>query len=342
MLATPAIARQSRYSGPRPLNVNRDTGPVLDLLDVVFGPFLDAAGRRRSGERVSFGGESPLWSRLDFAARGLVPGFVWEEDGRIVGNVTLMASPLPGRFLIANVAVHPGYRRRGIGRGVMLESISHIRRQHGREVLLQVEQANQGAIKLYAELGFATLGTMNHWEAQVSRLRPPALGTGQLPDIRPLAASEWHRALELDLAAIPADLNWPVPPSPAKYRSGLLRWLDDAFNGRKSEIWLARPVENGRGDLPAGLGSIRMEWGRPHRLELRIAPAWRGQQIERHLLAKLLRRLASLRRAAIQVQHPPADEATADLLSEANFQLRRSLTIMRLDLTGRPPGAGEA
>jgi ribosomal protein S18 acetylase RimI-like enzyme len=217
----------------------------------------------------------------------------------------------------------------------MVEAISHIRRQRGREVLLQVEQANAGAISLYQDLGFATLGTMNQWEAPAGRLRPLALSQEPQLDIRPLAGRDWRQAIDLDLASLPANLNWPVPPQPTKYRTGLLRWLNDTLNGRKAETWLARPAAD---EVPAGLASIRMEWGRPHRLEVRVAPAWRGQQLERPLLAKLLRRLTYLRRAAVQVHHPAADGVMAELLPEANFQLRRSLTIMRLDMRGHAPG----
>ena len=47
-----------------------------------------------------------------------VSGYVWEDSGRITGNVSLMPVNKDGSraFMIANVAVHPDYRRLGIGR----------------------------------------------------------------------------------------------------------------------------------------------------------------------------------------------------------------------------------
>ena len=47
-------------------------------------------------------------------------GFVWEEGGKIVGNVSLVFQTHKGQkiALIANVATHPDYRRGGIGRAL--------------------------------------------------------------------------------------------------------------------------------------------------------------------------------------------------------------------------------
>jgi hypothetical protein len=54
--------------------------------------------------------------------------------------------------------------------------------------------------------------------------------------------------------------------------------------------------------------------------------------LERPLLAKLMRRLQYLPRRNVQIDHPDDDELVNSLLQEANFQPRRTLTHMRLDL----------
>ena len=107
MLAAPATVRNSSASGPRPINLARDVRGVLALMDAAFGPVRDWRGQRVLGDRAGAGYGAPFALRLSMFTKGFIPGFVWEEDGRLVGNVSLLESPFPGRYLIANVAVDP-------------------------------------------------------------------------------------------------------------------------------------------------------------------------------------------------------------------------------------------
>jgi hypothetical protein len=66
-------------------------------------------------------------------------------------------------------------------------------------------------------------------------------------------------------------------------------------------------------------------------MALRIHPAWRGQ-LERPLLAKAIRRISYLSTRNVRIDHPDDDQLTDQLLQEANFQPRRTLTHMSLDL----------
>jgi hypothetical protein len=102
MLATPVIAHSGSRNGPRPINPRRDIRQVLELLDLAFGPILDVSGRRILDTRASFQYQASFAMRLNLSGKGLAPGFVWEESGRIIGNVSLVQSDLSGRFLIAS------------------------------------------------------------------------------------------------------------------------------------------------------------------------------------------------------------------------------------------------
>ena len=68
-----------------------------------------------------------LFGWMDWFAspgQGLMPGYVWVEDGRIVGNVTVRKLSAFGRgWMIGNVAVAPEWRGRGIARQMMEASI---------------------------------------------------------------------------------------------------------------------------------------------------------------------------------------------------------------------------
>lgn len=335
MLATPAVAAGQRGNGPRPIQVARDARQVLELLDLVFGPGLDRPGRLLIGGGFHVGQEAPFIMRHSLSARRFTPGFVWEENGRIIGNVTLVDGRRPGRFLIANVAVHPSHRRRGIGRVLMAEALAYLLGIAGRQVLLQVEANNEAAIRLYQELGFTIVGRVTLWEVARRMLKPLAEAS-EKPEARPLERRLWQAAYELDVASAHPDLTWPAPPRPELYKPGWRQRFQVVLDGRRTETWTTTLENEGRRIL-TGLGSIESEWSRPHALRLRVEPAWRGQ-FERPLLAKLLRRLGYLRGDHVQASHPSADEVANSLFLEAGFQARRQLTVMKRELAYRPQG----
>lgn len=58
-----------------------------------------------------------------------------------------------------NVAVHPAWRGRGLGRWMMEMVLERGRRQGAQTVLLEVRKGNQAARRLYESLGFTVLST---------------------------------------------------------------------------------------------------------------------------------------------------------------------------------------
>ena len=57
-----------------------------------------------------------------------------------------------------NVAVHPDYRRQGIGRELVLALAEALRKKGIRGLMLEVRQSNAPAIALYEQLGFQQVG----------------------------------------------------------------------------------------------------------------------------------------------------------------------------------------
>lgn len=330
MLATPVAAQRQYRSGPRPINLGRDVRPVLALLNVSFGPVRDRQGRAVA-DRFSLSQSAPFARRLGMVKRGFIPGFVWEESGQIVGNVTLLESPIRGRYLVANVAVHPDYRRRGIARGLMHEALAHIQSWHGRQVFLQVESDNKAAIDLYRSMAFDEAGGVCRWQGSMNTLRlgPPAeedLG----PPPRLLRGREWREARQLDRIGFDPDLNWPAPPPADYYKTGLWQRAGDLLNGRRQETWVfeSRPDQ---GSHLIGLADIVSEWNRPHNLRLCIAPPFRGR-LDGSLLRLAVGRLRRFRGGFVWLNYPAADLTMTALLEASNFKLRRSLTVMRKNL----------
>jgi len=59
---------------------------------------------------------------------------------------------------IANLAVHPDFRRQGIAEGVMREVLAKVKKEGAKLVILEVRPSNVGAGLLYQKLGFRPLG----------------------------------------------------------------------------------------------------------------------------------------------------------------------------------------
>ena len=313
--------------GLRPIDMSRDVPQIVELLRMVFGAALELDEGQLLGDDVSAQITS-LFYRFNPATSRLTNGFVWLANGRIVGNVTLLPTKSWDRFLVANVAVHPNYRRQGIARAMMHAVTSAVKKRGGRAILLQVVKDNDSAIDLYRSLGYVDVGHMTTWHSSASRLRridPPA--SAPAIDVRPLPGRQWREAYALDTTCVPADLNWPEPLRPDAYRQTIWQRLSDTMNSRLFETWTAEA-----NDRLVGLATISSQWGRSHLLTVRVHPDAAGQ-LERPLLAKLVRRLQYLPRRNVRIDHPDDDVVTNALLTEANFTTQRTLTHMRLDLS---------
>ncbi len=140
---------------------------IADLIEVCFRDKLDVTARRAVREMRALSRTGPLLWML-----GLIPhnglnwnhGYVFLHDGRVIGSVGAQPSDSgPQAYLIANVAVHPNFRRQGVARGLMLAVLSKAARQGAKCIVLQVDEDNEEAITLYQDLGFDTLTTRTLW-----------------------------------------------------------------------------------------------------------------------------------------------------------------------------------
>lgn len=98
------------------------------------------------------------WARL-WVARGR------PRDGtpNVVGF--LLAWHVADELHILDVATHPELRRKGYGRSLMTTSLAYAKEQHIRHLLLEVRKSNQGAIRLYRDVGFFAMGVRKRYYA---------------------------------------------------------------------------------------------------------------------------------------------------------------------------------
>lgn len=322
-------ARTRPFSGPRPIILSKDLPQIVKLLELVFGHRLSGNQQRLFSIEPGLSQPAFLW-RMNPIANKLALGYVWEEHGRIIGNATLLTTRVPDRYLVVNVAVHPDYRRRGIARDLMAALTELAQSRGGHKILLQVVKENAAAIELYRSLNYNMVGSMTTWRCGQSRLRPlesVSFDPGALPPISELARQDWRRAYHLDIAALHDDLNWPEPLPKDVYKRTLWQQFENLLNGRSHEVWATKNQAN----QLTGLAGIWSEWAKPHQIVLRVHPTMQGQ-LERPLLAKAIRRIGYLSNRSVQIVHPDDDQLTNKLLQEANFQPKRTLTHMSLDI----------
>lgn len=318
-------------NGPRPINLNKDIPQVLQLLDLVFGNTMDYESRQLLSSSLRSSSQPSFMWRLSAVASKLSLGFIWEQDGRIIGNVTVLTTNTPGRYLVVNVAVHPNYRRQGIARALMQQVTNLVRSRHGNQIMLQVVHDNQAAIDLYHDLHYQTLGTMTAWYGAVSRLPliDATLDHTPAPPIRSMRAHEWRTLYQLDTQALPPNLNWPEQLAANYYYLSWWMKFNNLFNGRQVETWLIPHPQASQEII--GMYHLISEWGRSHYAHFRIHPHWQGQ-LERPLIAHFTRRMMQKPRRSIRIDHPATDTTMNRLLNQANFIPKRTLTHMRLDL----------
>jgi ribosomal-protein-alanine N-acetyltransferase len=75
-----------------------------------------------------------------------------------------------GEAHVLNLCVAEEWRRRGIGRQLLLALLAHARDRGVRDAFLEVRRTNRGAIALYHALGFECVGTRRgYYQAQDGR-----------------------------------------------------------------------------------------------------------------------------------------------------------------------------
>ncbi len=313
---------RTQFVGVRAIKFRQDVPQVMKLLRVAFHD--GNPEKRQTSNTFEL---PPFWMwHSDPITNRLRNGLVWEDNGRLVGNLTIIRYPESRRFLVVNVAVHPKWRRRGIAQKLMLAAMDLAKAEGQTAVLLQVDKSNDGAQALYQRMDFKTIGHMASWHVEGAALRrsPLALQDKSPDYVRRLHSHEWQKAFAVDRAHLPAEMDWPEPVPDDLYKTGLGQRFFAFINGRSYENWA---VAAKSGEL-VGVASIWGEWGHPYRARIRVLPTWTGKA-ERPLLLKTIERLRQLTSNRIYLDHPDDNPAMNELLRSARFRPRRTLTHMK-------------
>jgi len=113
-------------------------------------------------ERVSFPNPWPAHAFLvELEKRDFAYYWVMEYQNRLVGYAGYWR--IGDEAHLVNLAIHPSFRRKGLGERLMRFILEHIRDQGLTMVTLEVRQSNIAAQKLYEKLGFQKIAIRPHY-----------------------------------------------------------------------------------------------------------------------------------------------------------------------------------
>ena len=223
----------------RYLDNSVDLVAVADLIETCFSEHMDADGYeylnhiRKAARDVRF-------LRWIPGSREMVSyplhGFVGIEDQKVVGNLTLIPVLVRDhwRYMIVNVAVHPDYRRRGIARQLTIKGLEHIRDHGAASAWLQVRDDNQGAIDLYASLGFQERACRSTW---ITNNVQPKKGAVEGLVISPRKDQEWPLHQTWLRQSYPPEVSWHLPISFNKFKPTFLNKVEYFFSDIAPKHW---------------------------------------------------------------------------------------------------------
>lgn len=343
----PRTGLTSARSGIRPFDMARDLRPVAELIADAFATELDdrgAAALREMRVMSRLGGLINLVNMGGADFDDVFGGFVWEEEGRIIGNITVQRADKYGaRWQIANVAVAPAWRGRGISRRLMETALDHVRSHGGKWAVLQVYAENSIARNLYDHLGFETIGGATDMEAP---RQPKGVAPPYLPSQHTIEGGDWQPLFDLANSQWGAQTQWWRPLRRSDFQPTLEQqfgdWAWSALGRRR--IWRTAIVP---GNTPADRLPTRYEaaavltaerWSAPHRLQFWVRPEWWGSW-EKGLVDWAMNLLVPYPVWKITTTIPHDFTAARAALETHGFKALRTLLTMKLEVGGRDVAA---
>ncbi|NOT06254.1 MAG: GNAT family N-acetyltransferase [Anaerolineales bacterium] len=234
-------ARAEQHANLRPLSILRDLPAVADLIEMCFSSTMDNEGKRYVQDMRRAGRDNSFLQWANRAAESTslpLTGYVWEENGKIVGNASLV--PFRNNhqrvYLIANVAVHPEHRRKGIARILTERAIQHAHEKKIKNIWLHVRDDNPGAIELYSKLGFVERARRTSWQASTDSNAPTLKTDIVITNRNP---RDWETQLDWLTRLYPDLLSWHRNWSFNSLRPGFLNWLYLFFIDMSVRQWTA-------------------------------------------------------------------------------------------------------
>ncbi|MFN8439859.1 MAG: GNAT family N-acetyltransferase [Caldilineaceae bacterium] len=321
-------------SGIRPFDVGRDLRPVAELIASAFAQELDQRGESALREmRVMshFSSVIKVLNRSTGEFDDYFGGFVWLEEGKVVGNVTVQrAEQSGGRWQIANVAVAPAYRGRGIARRLMQRALAHIDEEGGKYAVLQVYENNQVALRLYKQLGFEEMGgtvDLRHEHLPKVAFAPA------IPNFFSFSSNHWQPLYELANNQLGSQTQWWRAIRRVDFQLTFEQQLGEWFAEKIGRQQIYRRCIQTQQRFDAALILTAKRWRGEHKLQLWVRPEQYGKY-EASMLHWVFATLQDYPRWPLQLTLSKTHSAALTLAEEVGFTQQRALLTMRKEIVG--------
>jgi ribosomal protein S18 acetylase RimI-like enzyme len=261
----------------RSIDLKKDLAKIADLIDICFLDHMDSEGQdylhhmrliARNTLYLQYAGSSPETSAYPFN------GYVWEENGEVIGNLTLiyLRRRNTNSYFIANVAVHPDQRGRGIARQLTERALRHVAEHNGSTVYLQVREDNPTARHIYVSAGFNEFARRTTWRFTSS----PAF---KQDNSRPFGVirthpKDWEQHKDWLLELYPPTISWNLSFQIRHLEPGLAAWLRNFSNGIHVRNWALQLDNRLHGILSWEKGAFKAD-----NLWLATSPVWEEEVI---------------------------------------------------------------
>lgn len=316
----------------REMDFRRDMDGIASLADIAFSDELKEEGRKMREEMMYTKKLYPLlWITRHVLApfstrfKFIFHGYVWEEEGRIVGSVNVNKSGNDlTRWFISGVAVAPEFRRRGIARALMQNAIEFARKNGAQVITLDVRHNNPAAFRLYESLGFL------YCDTSFEMRRDEIEETADLPVFQKRTSGDWRAVYELSKECIPVSVQTVLPLrekdfKPSSLESILLGFVDIFMRQRRYHY---KAMRGGR--VVATLSLNAKKRNSPHLFTL-MAESEKQSELTEAALRKVFFILGGYPRHNVLTFVNECNEGIQDVLRGHNFKRIQTSRTMALD-----------
>ena len=307
---------------------------MAELISAAFAQELDGRGNdalREMRFMSNFSGFLGLMNRSTGEFNDMLSGFVWLEHGQVVGNVTVQRGDKLGeRWQIANVAVAPNYRGRGISRRLMDTAIEHASSCGARWAVLQVYANNQVARHLYDGMGFAEVdGTTDLRASRMPVLDEPVDTT----NLRAFSAGAWQPLYELANYQLGPQTKWWRPVRRVDFEQMFEDRVGEWFQRVFGQRTIYRRAIQVSPRFESALILRAQRWESPHQMQLWTRPEHYGVH-DATLLRWALAMLQDYPRWPIEISLNTKHQTAIELLQAYGFKAQRTLLTLRKRIDG--------
>lgn len=223
-------------------------------------------------------------------ARDLIRGFFYEEDSKVVGNISCQRRG--EAWYISDVVVLPEHRGKGYARKLVETCVEDIRARGGRQVSLDVISGNVPAVELYRSAGFREYTSLAFYEMKGYH---PLLAVGT-DDCRveEIKGDSWKLRYEFWRRVTPAGVQEFAPVTESSFRrSAFTRAFNSLWRWMSGEKFQVFALLRGRGRHVLGVAAVtrRTKEGGINTLEIGLDETYSGKA--EYFLTEILWRIYS-------------------------------------------------